>query len=116
MIVDINEFFRKRAEDVEVAPLLCYYLFEVKLSENNIDIVQKGSRHVFESIVLAALTINLQNDMFVSEIMRFHHILQRKEDSKSCFLGLLSKAFLLKETFFFVIFEIGAVSIADWGY
>ena len=83
--VDRHEVLAQGPEDVEHAPLLGVDEVEVQLPRYLVDELQLLHREVLEAGVLAALAVDLEEDVLLEEAVELDHVEERVE----LLLGLL---------------------------
>lgn len=83
--VDVDKLGHKCSEDVEHSPLLSIYLSKVELANNMVNIVKFIKRKVLESRKLPSLAVDLNEHMFVRQVGRLQHVLNRVECPSSSF-------------------------------
>lgn len=69
MVVDTDKLFHDGFEHVQHAPFLRVDVIKVQLGHYLVDVVQVFDRKVLESWILSSLTVNLQENSFVLQLV-----------------------------------------------
>ena len=90
--VDVDDLGHEGAEDVEHAPLLAVDVVEVELPDHLVDVVQQLDGEVLEGGELAALAVDLQEDVPLEELVDLDHVGEAVELLLGRLLGDLAHA------------------------
>lgn len=76
MIVHVDELAAESLENLQHAPLFGMDVVEMKLHQDLIDVIQVFGGEKLQDFVFAALTVDLEDDVLLCEVVPFEHIFE----------------------------------------